>query len=193
MAPSLTLPCDNGSAPQQSPLEIAAEFLRSIGLDVVEQPGAAGFLQGTAIKQGKLLYDPMKAEASDLLHEAGHLAVLPTRYRSWADDNILQVQLDMMEEVEKQSTNDDFDPDAPEIRAVMQAGECEATAWAFAAGLACGLPDETIIQDHEYDREGASVRAGLKANCYLGINGLVHGGMCENVRAYPTLTRWLQN
>ncbi len=187
------LRADISSAAQQSHLEIAADFLRSIGLDVIEQPGAAGFLHGTRIKKGKLLYDPAKAEASDLLHEAGHLAVLPGRYRGWADDNILQVQLDMIEDVEKQSTQPDFDADAPEIRAVMQAGETEATAWAFAAGRASGLPDEAIIQDHEYDGEGASIRAGLKANCYFGINGLVAGGLCENVRAYPTLTRWLQS
>src|SRR3546814_7008484 len=67
----------------------------------------------------------------------------------------------------------DLSPDAPEMRAIMQAGETEATAWAFAAGRAIGLPDHVIIEAQDYDGEGEGIRFGLALNAYVGINGMV--------------------
>src|SRR3546814_2335746 len=75
------------------------------------------------------------------------------------------------------AANSDLSPDAPEMRAIMQAGETEATAWAFAAGRAIGLPDHVIIEDQDYDGEGEGIRFGLALNAYVGINGMVRGGM----------------
>src|SRR3546814_296386 len=91
------------------------------------------------------------------------------------------------------AANSDLSPDAPEMRAIMQAGETEATAWAFAAGRAIGLPDHVIIEDQDYDGEGEGIRFGLALNAYVGINGMVRGGMCESVRAYPAMIKWLQD
>src|SRR3546814_4290897 len=56
------------------------------------------------------------------------------------------------------AANSDLSPDAPEMRAIMQAGETEATAWAFAAGRAIGLPDHVIIEDQEIGRESGRER-----------------------------------
>src|SRR3546814_16354570 len=79
----------------------------------------------------------------------------------------------------------DLSPDAPEMRAIMQAGETEATAWAFAAGRAIGLPDHVIIEDQDYDGAGGGISFGLALNAYVGIHGMFRGGMCESVRDYP--------
>lgn len=167
-------------------------FLRQIGLEVIEAEEASGFLEDIRIEQGRLYYRP-SAHASNLLHEAGHLAVLPSRFRPLAGDDLQKVFILMHDEVGQLIQKPDCDPDAPEIREVMQAGETEATAWAFAAGRAIGLPDTITIRDEDYDGEGESVRTGLICNAYFGINGLVAGGMCASVRSYPTLTRWLQH
>lgn len=74
----------------------------------------------------------------------------------------------------------------------------EATAWAWAAGVSIGLKPGQIIQDDEYDGDGASIRSRLQANQYAGINGLAHAGMCKRgawvppEARYPNMTAWLQ-
>jgi len=172
----------------------AASFLRSIGLQLIEDSEAKGFCTAVTIHDGTIRFDPTRAVASDLLHEAGHLAVIPAEYRPRAGDNVDEIIETMCAEIGAAiATDPNYDPDAPHIRAIMQAGETEATAWAFAAGRASGLPDHVIIQDHDYDGAGRDVRIGLAMNAYLGINGLVHGGMCVSTKTYPALTRWLQD
>ncbi|MFL1449222.1 hypothetical protein ACI77O_12575 [Pseudomonas tritici] len=93
-----------------------------------------------------------------------------------------------------------LEPDDALVRAMIQAGETEATAWAFAAGRAVGLPDELIIQDCEYGGEGQHVRNALSASSYLGINGIQHAGFCvtrpnpyRRLPVYPALAFWLQH
>lgn len=168
-------------------------FLRSIGFTLIEDPTATGFVRAILIEKGQLRYDPTHATPSNLLHEAGHLAVIPARYRQKAGDNLDALFEQMGADVGKRIEEDpELDLDSDEMRGVIQAGETEATAWAFAAGRAIGLPDEVTIEDHDYQGEGAEVRLGLACNAYLGINGLVAGRMCQSVRTYPTLTRWFQ-
>ena len=89
----------------------------------------------------------------------------------------------------------DLDPDHPMWRAAIQASDPEATAWAWAAGCAIGLDPSRVIEDHEYDNSGREIRAMLRMRQYVGINGLVHAGMCLNPRrptGFPTMHRWVQ-
>lgn len=165
----------------------AFTFCREIGLEVEWRPGASGFLKGVEISGGKLLVSP-DAEPSNLLHEAGHLAVLPALARRAVCGNVddgLAAFFDagMSEPV-----------DSPFSRALMQSSDTEATAWAWAAGQALGLEARNIIRNEDYDGEGESVRAMLAARCYLGINGLFHAGMCKlrGEGAYPEMVHWLQ-
>src|SRR3546814_6026204 len=95
---------------------------------------------------------------SNMLHESGHISILPFSYRSRAGECIDDIIFEMCDEMGRALAADpDLSPDAPEMRAIMQAGETEATAWAFAAGRAIGLPDHVIIEDKDYDGEGASI------------------------------------
>jgi hypothetical protein len=177
-------------------LQSAIAFLRAIGLTVTEREGATGFIPHIRITAGTLEVDP-SCPVSNLLHEAGHIATVPARYRSLLDGNISSGQQLMLFQAMKEVR----DPDGPLYRAVVQASDPEATAWAWAAGKALGLADELIILDEEYDGEGAFVRLQLQAGAYLGINGLSHAGFCavnERVGAvrqlpvYPALQWWLQ-
>ncbi|WP_054432535.1 hypothetical protein [Achromobacter sp. 2789STDY5608633] len=179
-----------------SALQSAIAFLRSIGLTVTEREGATGFIPHIRITAGTLEVDPA-CPVSNLLHEAGHCATVPERYRSLLDGNISSGQQQMLDLAMKE----ECDPDGPLYRAVVQASDPEATAWAWAAGKALGLADELIIMDDEYDGDGAFVRQQLQANAYVGINGLSHAGFCainERVGAfrqlpvYPALKWWLQ-
>lgn len=134
---------------------------------------------------------------SDVLHEAGHLAVLPGRFRSLASGDIDDVQKLMGESIDFGS------PDTGEARAALQSGDSEATAWAWAAGCHLGLDPNRIIRNEDYERTGEEVRQALSMNSYLGINGLSSAGFCvvragalERMRrlpAYPKLAMWVQH
>jgi hypothetical protein len=171
-------------------LEIAANFLNSIGIRCLERRGAKGFLEGCKIVRGEIHYDPKVCTASNLLHEAGHIAITPSETRHLLDGDVdewFEKVEGRIEELAKV-----LGPDDPLMRAYLQASECEATAWAYAAGKAAGLSPEIIIMDHEYDGNGDSVRTGLMFNAYVGINGLRAGGFLRSVKDYPSLERWMQ-
>lgn len=176
-------------------LQSTVDFLTTIDLPWRWSPGASGFTEGVDIVDGTLLVCPT-ARPSALLHEAGHLAILPGQFRPLAQRNVSGVIDVMMESM------DFSDPDAALPRAALHCSDPEATAWAWAAGRAIGLADDEIIMDDEYDHEGPFVRLSLQMNAYSGINGLSHAGFCvirpgqlavvRNLPAFPQLAFWLQ-
>lgn len=182
-------------------LSRVTSFLKEIGLTVNIQPGVSGFAEKACVHHGGLLLDP-GCDASTALHEAGHLAITPHRYRPWMDGDLKFGIRRMLDDAYALGLH----PDHPLMRAVVQCSDPEATAWAWAAGVRVGLEPERIIQDHEYDGEGASVRLGLlpsltatrRVSGYPGIHGLAHAGFCGLYREsplpmYPTLRTWLQD
>ena len=134
---------------------------------------------------------------SNLLHEAGHLAVLPSRFRPTASVNLDRVYEFMFKKLE------DTPPESPEVIAALHSGETEATAWAWGVGKHLETPEHLIIQDNEYDVAGKIIRLSLSMNSYMGINGLQCGGYCSvkagayadyhKLPVYPKLKFWLQN
>lgn len=174
-------------------LQMVITHLLAIGLEVHEVSGASGFVPGCRIVSGTLHVDPSCAPSA-LLHEAGHCAIVPARFRRFMSDNLSIGMKRMFDELEVMN----LDPDHPLERAAIQCSDPEATAWAWAAGLAIGLAPENIILDEEYNGSGMEIRSMLEANQYIGINGLAHAGMCkrgiwvaENIR-YPKMEHWLQ-
>lgn len=170
-------------------------FLREIGIPCEIEHGARGFAEGVRIDAGALLVDPA-CSLSTLLHEAGHLAIVPGRYRGWMSGNLYAGMRRMLQDVQANGA----EPDSLLWRAVVQCSDPEATAWAWAAGRHLGIQPEIIIADEDYDNCGDSVRLGLKTGHYLGINGLQHAGFCI-VRAnayrpeqavFPRLNFWTQ-
>lgn len=70
-----------GLVPANSALvERVIRFLNSIGLEATLKSGARGFVPGVQIKGGTLVIDPCAA-LSAILHEAGHLAIMPSVFR----------------------------------------------------------------------------------------------------------------
>ncbi|MDG1580995.1 hypothetical protein [Pseudomonas sp. GOM6] len=179
---------------QCSHADKAVGFLREIGLSVDIVPGATGFIEHIAIVEGGLQVDP-RAPASGLLHEAGHLATIPTRFRGYMSGSLGAGMKRAFEELDQMG----LEPDDPLARAMVQCSDPEATAWAWAAGKALDIPDEKIVQDHEYEGTGAWIRKCLAARSYLGINGMSHAGFCvlratpyRPLPVYPELAFWLQ-
>ena len=86
----------NDAARETQELQRVIDFLLTIGLPVVVEPGAKGFVNMVRISAGCLFVDPACA-ASALLHEAGHLAIVPNRFRAYMDDNLqagIQIMFD---------------------------------------------------------------------------------------------------
>lgn len=180
---------------QSAHLMRVVSFLRGIGIPSDVVPGAKGFMPGVRIHQGGLQISP-EAALGDVLHEAGHLAVLPGRFRRLACDDVSVVQRLMLDTV------DFSNPDVGEARAALQSGDAEATAWAWAAGEYLELDRAQVVRNRDYGGAGRDVRISLEARAYLGINGLASAGFCvtrpgplEKMRglpAYPRLAMWVQ-
>lgn len=174
--------------------EKAMQFLEGIGLSVEVVPGATGFVKDVLIADGGLHVDP-KCRVSGLLHDAGHLATMPAKYRPWMNGNLYASLKRIYADAEAWR----WQLTEQEERALLQTGDAEATAWAFAAGKHIGIPEHVIVMDDEYNGEGKIIRMLLSSKAYLGINSLQHGGFClarpnpfKTGAVYPSLTYWLQ-
>jgi hypothetical protein len=166
-------------------LDTVLDFLKGIGLPwVVNDEVLCGFLPRIEIKAGVPHVHP-KCPVSNLLHEAGHLACIPAQFRSLVSGDVDASLSTVWGE------NACYDPDSPLYRALIQCSDPEATAWAWAAGVAVGLPAEVIIKNGEYQRDGCAVRSALGGRAWCGINGLAHAGMCA-LKEYPKMLRWVQ-
>jgi hypothetical protein len=174
--------------------DVCAEFLRSIGIRVEYQPGVSGFLPNVRIKSGVILVDPVDDRVcGSMLHEAGHIAVIPSLFRSdISDDACASVQSAMDAYCEKHVYFLDG-LENPIVRGIMQSGESEAIAWSYAAAHEIGV-DTTLPFQLGFDGEGAEIHATLGAGCHFGINGLVAGGMTKmrGSEGFPRMTRWMQ-
>jgi hypothetical protein len=143
------------------------EFLTDIGLDLEEDsvigetflPGISVVDQTIRYETGKLLYP------GDLLHEAGHLAVLSPVERAQAAGN--------------------FEGD----------GGCEmaAIAWSYAACLHIELPPELLFHTGGYKNEAHWLLETYSTGSYIGLPILEWKGMASSKGevVYPRMRRWL--
>jgi hypothetical protein len=129
----------------QNILDSILSFLPAIGL--LTQEGSVppeSFLPGIWASQGTLVFDRAKLRwPGDLLHEAGYIATTPAALRSQLDD-----ALDSLE-------------------SVPQAGEAEATAWAYAAIVHLRLDPAVLFH------ERTSLVFIIRLNQYLTLMKLL--------------------
>ncbi|MDR3527799.1 MAG: hypothetical protein P4L57_11005 [Rhizomicrobium sp.] len=151
-----------------------ASFLREIGLAI--EPGAVpgpSFLPGIAVRHGALVIDEEHLSyPGDVLHEAGHLAVVPPLRRVALHENV---------------GNDG-------------AEEMMAIAWSYAAALHLGIEPEIVFHEAGYRGGASSLRENFQEGRYLALPMLQWVGMAfdpkrsqqENVAPYPHMIRWLR-
>ena len=154
------------------------------------------FLPGIAIDGMKFYInmDRLK-QPGDLLHEAGHVAIVPSLFR----DQI--VGGDVMASIERASApymkshsfikNPETTEEDEICRGLIQCGEAEALAWSYAAAMAGGIDPALVFHAEGYDGEHESILIRMQLNSHFGINGLTAGGM-TTVRSFPEMKRWLQ-
>lgn len=154
-------------------------FLRQIGLVVVEQPlECPAFLPGIAIREGGLMVDRSQLQwPGDLLHEAGHLAVMPAHLRPLQSGDLHACEQ------------------------VPYAGEAEAIAWAYAASCAVGLPVDELFHSGGYHGQSAALATTFSCGVYPGLHGLMQTGMAHcmaqaaelGTQPFPHMLRWLRS
>lgn len=145
-------------------------FLREIGLNIhlAELPEKT-FIPGIKIVANGLNVDiDALLYPGDLLHEAGHLAVMPPENRR----------------LEAPPTGD-------------AAEEIAAIAWSYAAVLHLGLPPEVVFHPHGYRGNGNNLAHGFATGNRPGLPmlwwmGLTTQPTTTTPSIYPKMLRWVR-
>ena len=148
-------------------------FLAQVGIAVHEETLAeTTFLPGLRIRRGALVYDPAQLQwPGDLLHEAGHLAVVPPAERARMDGVI--------------------DSDGGQ--------EMAAIAWSWAALVHLRLAPSVLFHDLGYRGEASALIENFTGGCFVGVpilewRGMAHHqapGVPQDAPRYPAMKHWL--
>jgi hypothetical protein len=150
-------------------------FLTQIGINVsAVEIDEETFLQGIMIDHGALRVDNEKLDhPGDLLHEAGHLAVMPPSRRA--------------------SAHIDVGRDAGE--------EMMAIAWSYAALIHLELDPRVVFHDGGYRGGSQALIENFSHGRYIGVPTLQWLGMtaeakqakAQGVPPYPHMLKWLRD
>jgi hypothetical protein len=150
-----------------------AAFLASIGLKVQTANNLEHtFLPGITVINGTLFIDEKRLiHPGDILHEAGHLAVVPAAIRM----KLCQ----------------DFGPDPGQ--------EMMAIAWSYAAAVHLGLDQAVVFHQDGYRGESEGIIRNFAAGRYFGVPGLQWLNLTVDdktakaldIRPYPCMIKWL--
>lgn len=153
-------------------------FLQEIGIDVLYEPiPHKTFLPGLSIRNGALIIDREKLlYPGDILHEAGHLAVMPVKIRETMNDVLDNNQ-------------------------VHQGGELMAIAWSYACCLHLNIDPHLVFHEHGYKGEGSAIVEIFSNGRYFAVPLLQWCGMTydnqkameKNARPYPHMINWVCN
>ena len=148
-------------------------FLIRIGIEATKTSlQQQTFLPGVSVHRGAILIDETKLlYPGDLLHEAGHLAVMPAEQRKQAQDN-----------VSKKASE-----------------EMMAIAWSYAALLHLGLEPSVVFHDGGYRGWSEALIENFTQGRYIGVPMLQWIGITVDekrakevgIKPYPNMIKWL--
>lgn len=160
-------------------LTICVEFIEKIGIKTIysELP-AATFLPGLSIEAGCIIIDQQKLKyPGDVLHEAGHIAIVPAAERI------------------------NLNAESIQNRNGSEAEEMMAIAWSYAACVYVGLNPYLIFHDEGYNGGGSYIAEAFEKKQYFGLPMLQWIGLTAdeknaptlNVKPYPHMIKWLRD
>ena len=158
-------------------------FINEAGIVCRQGAIAAGtFLPGVEIQNGAIIYDATRLIwPGDLLHEAGHLAVLPPQHRMMANGS--------------ENLSGDIDSGAAEMAAI---------AWSWAAKEHLGIDAEIIFHSGGYkngsDELIACYSKPFTGGAIMGVPILQLFGMTKSPQhglnpgkdTYPSMMHWVR-
>lgn len=150
-------------------------FLEQIGIEtefgeILEET----FLPGIKIASGRLIIDPLRLKyPGDLLHEAGHIAVVPAS--------------------ERETLNGNIEPDSP-----SQSLEMGALLWSYAALRHLCLDPAVVFHESGYKGQSTWLIEQFEAGTYIGLPLIQWMGLAYdeqkaarmNVSAFPHMIKW---
>ncbi|MGB3005380.1 MAG: hypothetical protein WBC06_02650 [Chitinophagaceae bacterium] len=159
--------------------EKALEFLKSIGIAIHFMPLDDNcFLPGISIINGEIVVDMEKFKyPGDILHEAGHIAVVPP-----AERHLLNA-------------------DTIATREQREAEEMMAIAWSYAACVHLDIDAGFVFHDNGYKGGGSSIAESFKQGHYFGVPMLQWIGMALEKKddkdpekpVYPSMRKWMRD
>ncbi len=148
-------------------------FLVDIGFQIRKtEHSKQTFLPGITVDHGTILIDESKLlYPGDLLHEAGHLAVIPDEKRKQARDDVSKKASD----------------------------EMMAIAWSYAALVHLGLEPRVVFHDGGYKGWSEALIENFTNGRYIGVPMLQWIGLTADekratemgIEPYPTMIKWL--
>lgn len=176
-------------------------------LDIPVRAGAVpadAFLPGVRIADGGLTVDRAALfTPGDLLHEAGHLAVVPKRYRGRIGDDVDAGVAAVRAEA---AAAGDHDPVLDGLDGL--GGELQAIAWSYAACRQLDLPLEIVFKPGAYgtDKNGGAdpmiIAQQIEMGFFPGLHRLLQAGMTAQPQSilhpdappggFPAMLRWVQ-
>jgi hypothetical protein len=175
------------------------EFLSSIGITCTDttfttEMHEQAFFYGIATVNGNILVDfdrALSGEAliGDLLHEAGHIATIPSRFRPYLNQRDIDDINWLLEDLPE-----DIIPTDDELNALLYCGDdLAAQGWSYAAAVHLGIRPSIVFNDMAIDAEemyeSIKLTHGHSMGCQIGVP-LYYLDMCESKATYPTLLRW---
>jgi hypothetical protein len=157
-------------------LHTAIQFINEIGIETESGNGGGEncFLPGLYIKAGRILVNPHQLKfPGDILHEAGHIAVVPA--------------------MERKTLNG---PDLNQ-RADATAEEMMAIAWSYAACVHLDIDPSFVFHEHGYRGGAASIIEDFQGGRYVGVPVLQCLRMTSTTPGslviYPEMIKWLRD
>jgi hypothetical protein len=159
--------------------EKSVAFLNAIGIEVKFQPiEYSTFLPGVSIENGSIVIDKEKMKyPGDVLHEAGHIAVVPAADRTTITEHSIAERKD------------------------REAEEMMAIAWSYAVCVHLKIDAAFVFHDDGYKGGGSSIADNFKEGRYFGVPMLQWVGMTLDEKnaiekgqsAYPAMLQWMRN
>ena len=160
------------------------DFGRSIGLPIHTQSiiFSDSFLPHILIQRGEIYVNPELVSVSNLLHECGHLGLIPSKYKNVFSGNLYSGFANYL----SQPT----EIDSIQYYLMQAADDSGATAWAWAAGTFLNIPEVEIIENSSYDHSGEYIRNELRSGWHSGISGLNYANYTSkgNLKLLQTVT-----
>lgn len=154
-------------------------FLEEIGIETAfRKIDTVCFLPGLSIENGQIIIDKEQLKyPGDILHEAGHIAVVPAPER---------ISLNAAS-IEKRENR--------------EAEEMMAIAWSYAACIHLNIDPLLVFHEHGYKAGGKNIADNFSNKNYFGVPMLQWVGLTVdeknavelNVEPYPHMMRWLRD
>jgi DNA-binding XRE family transcriptional regulator len=160
-------------------LTTCVDFLHEIGIRTHYGKIETGdVLPGLCIQGGEIIIDKEQLTyPGDILHEAGHIAVVPANERATLDASTI------------------------ELREQKDAEEMMAIAWSYAACIHLQIDPLFVFHDHGYQTGGSYIAENFNQKRYFGVPMLQWVGLTwdeknaplHQVQPYPYMVNWLRD